>query len=68
MREWPGVQMILHGVRIAGSWSFWYEAQVKCGGFDVRDRVCIKELDEKFARNDSSLGYAHSWEDIRLKD
>jgi peptide/nickel transport system substrate-binding protein len=55
LREWPGVQMIFHGVRIAGSWSFWYEAQMKCGGFNVRDRLCIKELDEKFARYESSL-------------
>jgi hypothetical protein len=62
------VQMILHGVRIAGSWSFWYEAQVKCGGFNGRDRLCLKELDEKLVRYDSSLGYVHPWEDIRLKD
>jgi ABC-type transport system substrate-binding protein len=39
LRDWPGVQMIFHGVRIAGSWSFWYEAQMKCGGFNVRDAV-----------------------------
>lgn len=55
LKEWPGVQTIFHGVRIAGSWSFWYEAQVKCGGFNVRDRLCIEELDEKFARYESSL-------------
>ena len=34
--------MILHGVRIAGSWSFWYEAYFKCGGFNSRDRICVK--------------------------
>jgi peptide/nickel transport system substrate-binding protein len=55
LREWPGVQMILHGVRIAGSWSFWYEAHVKCGGFNVRDRLCVKELDEKFAQYEDSI-------------
>jgi hypothetical protein len=60
--------MILHGVRIAGSWSFWYAAYMKCGGFNLRDRLCIKELDEKFARYDTSLGYAYPWGDIRLKD
>jgi peptide/nickel transport system substrate-binding protein len=54
LKEWPGVQMILHGVRIAGSWSFWYEAHFKCGGFNVRDRLCVKELDDKFARYESS--------------
>jgi hypothetical protein len=32
LKEFPGVQMILHGVRIAGSWSFWYEGNFKCGG------------------------------------
>jgi hypothetical protein len=25
LKEFPGTQIILHGVRIAGSWSFWYE-------------------------------------------
>ncbi len=54
LREWPGVQLILHGARIAGSWSFWYEAHFKCGGFNVRDRICVKELDEKFARYEGS--------------
>ena len=32
LKEWPGVQMILQCVRIAGSWSFWYEGYFKCGG------------------------------------
>src|SRR5438876_10333068 len=42
IKEWPGVQIIFHGIRIAGSWSFWYEAHVKCGGFNSRDRPCIR--------------------------
>ena len=55
MKEFPGVQMILHGVRIAGSWSFWYEANFKCGGANSRDRVCVKELDAKFEQYEKSL-------------
>jgi peptide/nickel transport system substrate-binding protein len=54
-KEWPGVQIIMHGVRIAGSWSFWYEAHVKCGGFNSRDRVCVKDLDAKFEQYERSI-------------
>src|SRR5262245_28341191 len=38
LKEFPGTQMILHGARIGGSWSFWYEAHFKCGGSLSRDR------------------------------
>jgi peptide/nickel transport system substrate-binding protein len=55
LKEWPGVQMIFHGVRIAGSWSFWYEAYVKCGGSNSRDRICVKDLDAKFAQYERSI-------------
>src|SRR5215813_14211799 len=24
LKEWPGVQIILHGARIGGSWAYWY--------------------------------------------
>jgi peptide/nickel transport system substrate-binding protein len=58
LKEWPGVQMILHGVRIAGSWSFWYEANFKCGGSNSRDRICVKELDAKFDQYEKSLNPA----------
>lgn len=58
LKEWPGVQMILHGVRIAGSWSFWYEANFKCGGSNARDRICVKELDAKFEQYEQSLNPA----------
>jgi hypothetical protein len=49
------VQMILHGVRTAGSWSFWYEVHLKCGGFNVRDRLCVQELEEQFAQYEDSI-------------
>ncbi|MBI3328609.1 MAG: ABC transporter substrate-binding protein [Nitrospinae bacterium] len=55
LKEFPGVQIILHGARIAGSWSFWYESYVKCGGFTSQDRVCVQELDAKFARYEQSI-------------
>ena len=58
VKEWPGVQVIFHGIRIAGSWSFWYEAHVKCGGFNSRDRLCIKELDAKFEQYERSINPA----------
>ena len=38
LKEWPGVQIILNGARIGGSWSNWYEAHFKCGGFNSKDR------------------------------
>ena len=55
LKEWPGVQIILNAARIGGSWSNWYEANFLCNGFNARDRVCVKELDEKFARYQGSL-------------
>jgi peptide/nickel transport system substrate-binding protein len=45
--QWPGVQIIMHGARIGGSWSNWYEGYFKCGGHNVADRTCVKELDQK---------------------
>src|SRR5215510_10255745 len=58
LKEWPGVQIILQGVRIAGSWSFWYEAYFKCGGFNSRDRICVKDLDSKFEQYERSVNPA----------
>lgn len=58
LKEWPGVQMILQGARIGGSWGFWYEAHVKCGGFNSRDRLCVKDLDGKFEQYEHSLNPA----------
>jgi ABC-type transport system substrate-binding protein len=55
LKEWPGVQIILHGARIGGSWSFWYEGHFKCGGFNSRDRVCVKDLDAKFDQYERSI-------------
>jgi peptide/nickel transport system substrate-binding protein len=58
LKDWPGVQIILHGARIGGSWSFWYEGHFKCGGFNARDRLCVKDLDAKFERYERSINAA----------
>jgi peptide/nickel transport system substrate-binding protein len=55
LKDWPGVQIIFHGVRIAGSWSFWYESYFKCGGVNSRDRICVKDLDAKFEQYERSV-------------
>jgi peptide/nickel transport system substrate-binding protein len=55
LKAWPGSGMILQGARTAGSWAFWYEAQVTCGGFHVRERLCLKDLDEPFGRYEQAL-------------
>src|SRR5207245_1717173 len=47
LKDWPGIQIIFQATRIAGSWSFWYEAFFKCGGFNSRDRICVTDLDGK---------------------
>jgi peptide/nickel transport system substrate-binding protein len=49
LSQWPGVQIILNATRIGGTWSNWYEAMFKCGGFQSKDFFCVKELDDKFA-------------------
>ena len=58
LKDWPGTQIILHGARIAGSWSFWYEAYFKCGGFSSRDRICVKDLDAQFEQYEKSINAA----------
>jgi ABC-type transport system substrate-binding protein len=55
LKEWPGVQIILNGARIGGSWANWYEAYFKCGGFNAQDRICVQELDTKFAQYEQSI-------------
>lgn len=55
LKEWPGVQIILNGARIGGSWANWYEAYFKCGGFNSQDRICVQELDAKFAQYEKSI-------------
>ncbi len=54
-QQWPGVQMILHGARIGGSWTNWYESFFKCGGHNVADRGCVAELDAKLAKYKTSI-------------
>jgi peptide/nickel transport system substrate-binding protein len=58
LKEWPGVQIIFNATRIGGTWANWYEAFFKCGGFSVRDRICVQELDAKFAQYEKSTNPA----------
>ena len=50
LKEWPGVQIIMNGTRIGGSWSNWYDSMFKCGGFQSQDMICVSDLDDKFKR------------------
>ncbi len=50
LRQWPGVQIILNGTRIGGTWSNWYDTMFKCGGFQSKDFFCVKELDDTFSK------------------
>ncbi len=48
LQQWPGVQIILDGARVAGTWSNWYDSFMKCGGFLGRNRNCVPALDAQF--------------------
>jgi ABC-type transport system substrate-binding protein len=50
LKEWPGLQIIMNATRIGGSWANWYEGMFRCGGFQGQDMICVKDLDEKFAK------------------
>jgi peptide/nickel transport system substrate-binding protein len=58
LKDWPGIQIIFQAARISGSWSFWYEAFFKCGGFSSRDRICVTDLDGKFDQYERSINPA----------
>src|SRR4029077_8454811 len=58
LKEWPGVQIIMNATRMGGSWSNWYDAMFKCGGFQSKDMICVKELDDKFAKYTTSTDRA----------
>jgi peptide/nickel transport system substrate-binding protein len=58
LKEWPGVQILFNATRMGGTWSNWYEAFFKCGGFSGRDRICVQELDAKFAQYEQSINPA----------
>ena len=49
------MQIIMNGARIGGSWANWYEAFFKCGGFNAQDRICVTDLDAKFASYHASI-------------
>ena len=55
LKEWPGVQIIMNATRIGGSWANWYEGMFKCGGFQGKDMICVKELDAKFEQYQKSF-------------
>src|SRR5262249_25845271 len=44
-QQWPGVQMIMHGARIGGTWTNWYESFFKCGGVNSAGPGCVSRLD-----------------------
>jgi peptide/nickel transport system substrate-binding protein len=50
MKEWPGVNIVFAGARIGASWANWYESLFRCGGRLGADAICVKDLDDKFAR------------------
>jgi peptide/nickel transport system substrate-binding protein len=54
LKEWPGLNIVLAGARIGASWANWYESLFRCGGRLGADAVCVKVLDEKFARYTAS--------------
>ena len=58
MKEWPGVHIIFNAMRMGGTWSSWYDASFKCGGFSARDRICVQALDAKFAQYEQSVNPA----------
>ena len=50
LKEWPGLQIIMNATRMGGSWSNWYDGMFKCGGFQSKDMICVKALDDKFTK------------------
>lgn len=58
LKEWPGLQILFNATRVGGTWANWYESFFKCGGFNSRDRICVKELDDKFTQYERSVNPA----------
>ena len=58
LKEWPGVQIIFNATRMGGSWSNWYDGMFRCGGFQGQDMICVKALDDKFAKYNASTSRA----------
>src|SRR5436853_15328 len=58
LKEWPGLQIIMNATRMGGSWSNWYDGMFKCGGFQSKDMICVKALDDKFAKYATSFDRA----------
>jgi ABC-type transport system substrate-binding protein len=58
LKEWPGVQIIFNATRMGGSWANWYDGMFKCGGFQSKDMICVKALDDKFTKYNASVDRA----------
>src|SRR5262249_45399370 len=58
-QQWPGVQIIMQGGRIGGTWSSWYESFFKCGGLNAADRLCVTEIDAKVDHYKASVDPAN---------
>jgi peptide/nickel transport system substrate-binding protein len=58
LKEWPGLQIIMNATRIGGSWSSWYDGMFRCGGYQSQDMICVKALDDKFAKYTASFNPA----------
>jgi ABC-type oligopeptide transport system substrate-binding subunit len=58
LKEWPGLQIIMNATRMGGSWSNWYDGMFRCGGFQSKDMICVKALDDKFAKYSASVDRA----------
>jgi peptide/nickel transport system substrate-binding protein len=50
MKEWPGINIVFAGARIGATWANWYESLFRCGGRLGADSICVKDLDDKFAK------------------
>ena len=48
----------MNATRIGGSWSSWYDGMFKCGGYQSKDMICVKTLDDKFVKYAASFSAA----------
>ena len=53
--QWPGVQIIMQGARIGGTWANWYDGFFNGGGNNAADRINVADLDAKFASYIASI-------------
>jgi peptide/nickel transport system substrate-binding protein len=58
LAQWSGTQIIMHGARIGGSWSNWYESFFLGGGHNAADRIAVKHLDDRYRQYVASVDRA----------